>query len=254
MGHTIDYLYDGSFEGFLTCVYSHYYKERAAGIYPATSYQNTLFHDSCTVSTDMVKAEKVYDAIAGKISEQDLKRIYYVFLSSLPDKDNIAFQYIRMGFKLGRGISSYHSHPIVFAAQQAAKKVSFEAHRLTGLLRFTVLTLDKDDRNGEFLYAKIKPDHDVLALLGDHFSDRFKNEPFIIHDYRRNKALYCQNEKWHIGPIDEKALPGTSIEEKEYRRLWKNYFKNIAIKERTNPMCQKRMMPVRYWDCLTEMQ
>ena len=37
-----DYLYDGTFEGFLTCVYHHYYTEPAAGI--CLKKKNTSLH------------------------------------------------------------------------------------------------------------------------------------------------------------------------------------------------------------------
>ena len=37
-----DYLYDGTFEGFLTCVYHHYYTEQAAGICLKAEYQSSL--------------------------------------------------------------------------------------------------------------------------------------------------------------------------------------------------------------------
>ena len=250
MKERINYLYDGTFEGFLTCVYLHYYEDRAAGIYQADRYQDTILYRSRQIETDPDKATTVYEAIGAKISEHALRRIYYVFLADLPDKDNIAFRYTCMGFRLGGGLFSLHSDPTVYAAQQTERKVMGEAHRLMGLLRFSAL--DVENRH-EILYARIEPDHNVLELLGDHFSDRFKNDPFIIHDARRGKALYCQNGEWHIAPLDVKALPAFSAEEKEYRRLWKNYFESIAIEERKNAKCQKRLMPVRYWKNLTEM-
>ncbi len=253
MKEKINYLYDGSFEGFLTCVYCHYYEDRAAGIYPSESYQDTILFRSRQVETDPEKAAKVYSAIENKISSHALGRVYHVFLSSLPEKDNIAFRYICLGFRIGGSLFSLHSDPLVFAAQQAERKVSFEAHRLMGLLRFSALRLQKEGILSEMLYAKIEPDHDVLELLGEHFSDRFKNEPFIIHDARREKALYSENGNWFIAPLDAKALPGFSEEEQEYRRLWKRYFESIAIEERKNAKCQKRFMPARYWKNLTEM-
>ncbi|MGL5152900.1 MAG: DUF4130 domain-containing protein, partial [Clostridium sp.] len=40
--------------------------------------------------------------------------------------------------------------------------------------------------------------------------------------------------------------------EDNYTDLWKEYFKSVTIKERTNPKLQKRMMPKRYWENLTE--
>ncbi|HNX60154.1 MAG TPA: DUF4130 domain-containing protein, partial [Spirochaetota bacterium] len=42
--------------------------------------------------------------------------------------------------------------------------------------------------------------------------------------------------------------------EKEYRAMWRHYYREIAIPERTNPRCQKNFMPVRYWKYLTERQ
>jgi len=265
MKQKVDYLYDGSFEGFLTCVHSHYYEERAAGIYPAGGYQSSLVFPNRVVVTDAQKAEAVYDAIEAKISRQALQRTYHIFLSSDPEKDNIAFRYLCLGFRLGGKIFSLHSDPIVFAAQQTERKVSLEVHRLMGLIRFSVLQMvpegdavlpcvdSRGMRPPEILYAKLQPDHDVLELLGEHFSDRFKNEPFILHDERRRKALFSQQGNWYIAPLDPRALPEYSKEEKEYRRLWKQYFESIAIEERKNPKCQKRFMPVRYWKNLTEM-
>ena len=56
----IDYLYDGTFEGILTCVYHHYYTEKASGIYRSDTYQSTLLGGCMEVETDPVKATTVY--------------------------------------------------------------------------------------------------------------------------------------------------------------------------------------------------
>ncbi len=250
----MDYLYDGSFEGFLSCVYLHYYEENASGIYPKDYYQSKLLQPSRVVETDGARAQRVYDAIENKISDQALKRVYYVFLSNSGEKENIALEYLRLGFRLGSRVDALHSHPVVFSAQQLAHKVSLEAHRLTGLVRFSALGFHGEGGGRELLYARIEPDHDVTELLGEHFADRFKGDPFIIHDGRRGKALYSAEGHWHLAPLNEKALPDQSDQEKAYRRMWKMYFDTIAIEERINPACQKRMMPVRYWKNLTEMQ
>ena len=254
---SMDYLYDGSFEGFLSCIYLHYYEEKASGIYPQSSYQNKLLQPCRAVETDGIRAQKVYEAIELKISNQALKRVYYVFLSNSAEKENIALGYLRLGFRLGYKVDAYHSHPVIFEAQRIAQKVSREVHRLTGLVRFSVLGIDSaggGGNNRELLYAKIEPDHDVLELLGEHFSDRFRGDSFIIHDARRGKALYSAGGQWYIAPLNERALPGQSENEKVYRQMWKTYFDTIAIEERINPACQKRMMPVRYWKNLTEMR
>ena len=38
----IDYLYDGTFEGLLTCIYENYYTEKASGIFREEAYQSNL--------------------------------------------------------------------------------------------------------------------------------------------------------------------------------------------------------------------
>lgn len=241
----VDYLYDGSFEGFLTCIYDHYYKEKASGIFSSENYQPSMLNLFIEVETDGEKASKVYTAIKTKISPYDLQRIYRVFLSSIDNREALLLNYIRLGFKEGSKISLLHGNPYVSPMEKAEKKVTFEVHRLFGLLRFSVL-------ESGILYAVIEPDHDILEFLADHFSDRYKNDPFIIHDQRRNKALVAQSGQWYITDFTEKTLPHLSKNEKEYRALWKEYFQSIAIKERTNPRCQKNFMPVRYWKHLTE--
>ncbi|WP_027400427.1 TIGR03915 family putative DNA repair protein [Anaerovorax odorimutans] len=245
----MDYLYDGTFEGFLTCVYYHYYNERAAGIFTKDKYQMTLLGDYKEIKTEEDKAVKVYNAIKQKISNYDLKRIYKVFLSTVENKENKMLEYIVLGFKLGPKVSSLHGNATVFAVQDAEKKVGFEVHRLTGLLRFSVMVSQSGQ---EILYCEVEPDHDVLELLSSHFTDRFKHDPFIIHDKRRNKALIANEGKWYISDFSQDDVLDYSLEEREYRELWSKYFETIAIKERINPKCQKRCMPVRYWKNLTE--
>jgi hypothetical protein len=36
--------------------------------------------------------------------------------------------------------------------------------------------------------------------------------------------------------------------------LWREYFREIAIKERMNPRLQAKLMPRRYWKHLVEME
>jgi probable DNA metabolism protein len=139
----MDYLYDGSFEGFLCCVYLHYYEEKASGIYVQTRYQNKLFQPYKIVDTNYERAERVYEAIESKISSRALKRVYYLLLSNYEEKENIALNYLRLGFRLGAKVDSYHSHPAVYEAQQVARKVANEAHRLAGLVRFSVLRVNR---------------------------------------------------------------------------------------------------------------
>jgi probable DNA metabolism protein len=250
----VDYLYDGTFEGFLTCVHAYYYDEKASGIYRKDNYQASLLHGCRFIETDEEKAVRVYEAIERKISRDDLRRIYRVFLSSNADKENMLLQYILLGFREGSGISQLHSNPAVFAVQQCENKVSFETHRIKGLARFSALKNSASENGQEILYCCFEPDHDILELVANHFADRLKNDPFIIHDKTRSKAIFAQGGSWYIAGFTDQDLPKYGVAEKEYQDLWKKYFETIAIKERTNPRCQKNFMPVRYWKNLTELR
>ena len=249
----MNYLYDQSFEGFLTCVYHHWYTEKADGIFANEDYQLDLCRFATVVETDNEKAGRVMAAITKKLSKWDAQRIYQAFCSNEPEKELKLLRYIALGFKRGPKIRLLHGDPIVKAVEAAERRVGMEVHRLTGLVRFSE---KMDPTKGVLLlYAKIEPDNDVLEFLAPHFSDRYKNEPFVIHDLGREKALLAFGGKWEIAffgkEAEASALSQTEYET-AYAALWKQYFGVMATKERINPKCQRNFMPHRYWKHLTE--
>ena len=251
----MNYLYDQSYYGFLTCVYHNWYTEKADGIYPNDDYQLDFCRFAMTVETDAEKAERVLTAITEKLSEWDAKRVYQVFCSNEPDKEIKLINYLTLGFKAGPKIRLLHGDPVVKAVEAAERRVGLEVHRLTGLIRFSEV---RDRRTDNLiLYSKIEPDNDVLEFLAPHFSDRYKSDPFIIHDFGRGKALFAYDRKWEVTPFEEElkdsALDKTECEY-EYTALWKQYFKVMATRERVNPKCQRNFMPSRYWKNLTEIE
>ena len=257
----MDYLYDGSFDGFLCCVFRHYYREKAEGIFPAARYQGDLLRVCNIVETDEEEAARVYAAIERKMSTHDINGIYTVFRSSVPDKETALLRYIRLGFKEGSKLRPSFgpslrfgiTHPVVFAVLQAEQKVVREIHRMCGLARFSELAPGAGTAARPILYAPKAPDHDIVEFLAPHFCDRFKEEPFIIHDKGREKALVSAAGEWYITELrDADALAETDAE-RRYRKLWREYFDATAIRERSNPACQRRFMPARYWKNLTEM-
>ena len=64
------YIYDGSFDGLLTCIHAAYYKkDKIADIIPADNMQVNFLTQSIHIPTDTEKAKRVYDAIQTKISK-----------------------------------------------------------------------------------------------------------------------------------------------------------------------------------------
>ncbi len=252
----MDYLYDGSFDGLLTCIYYHYYQEAADGIYARESYQPSLLVESGLVCSNPDYAARVYKAIEEKISEAALARVYYAFLSSCPGKENIILNYLRLGFRMGSKIDFYHSHPQVHPLHKIACQVTREVHRFLGLLRFA--------DQGKFLYASLAPDHDILPLIADHFAERLAGERWVIHDQKRNGAIVYDGQtspekkpypqrRWYL--IDLDTVPASFLPEEDgYQELWKLYFTEISINSRRNPRLQAQFIPHRYRQHLVEFQ
>ena len=54
--------------------------------------------------------------------------------------------------------------------------------------------------------------------------------------------------------IDELEFPPADETEEQYRALWRQFYKTIAIEARHNPKCRMTHMPKRYWENMTEMR
>lgn len=121
------------------------------------------------------------------------------------------------------------------------KRVSGEIHSYKGLLRF-------DEMDG-FLFAKFKPENDILFYVFKHFKKRLVKEKFIIADTRRNIAVIYNGEKAEF--FDYKMTDNFKIED-NYVELWRVFYDAIAIKERKNGKLRTKNMPKKYWNNLPE--
>ena len=243
----MDYLYDGSFEGLLTCIYHHYYTDKADGIFTRDNYQMSLVSGFMEVETDPALADRVYDAMEEKISHYAVTCMYKTFLSSVPEREMKILRFAVLGFRTGPKITMMHGNDIALDVLSTVQKIGVEVEKMCQFVRFREL-------DSGVLYGQIEPDHDVTELLWHHFTDRFRNEPFIIHDVGRDKALIAYGGRWYISDFTLEDLPVYSAAEQDYERLWQEYFDHIAIKERINPRCQRNFVPMRYRKHLVEFQ
>jgi probable DNA metabolism protein len=244
----LTYIYDGTFEGFLTSIYNSYYsKDKPCKIVSVYDYEPILASNTRTIITEPLKSDKVYSAIRSKISQEALLNTFHVFLSSIKDSDTLLYEYIKLGFKLGKEVDIHLHNDIVLNIHKISRKVTLEKHRMLGFVRFTKL-------NNDIFYSSISPDHNILSLIANHFSERFQDQKWIIHDLRREIAIIYNEKEWvlSIMPKDYIEIEKMRENSEQYENLWKNYFANITIKERINPKLQKRMMPVRYREHLIE--
>ena len=240
----MDYLYDHSFDGFLTACAIHFQEKRASGIFPETHYQYRLDQVPKAIATDPVRAAAFYHELEERFSPDLAHRCGRVFLSDHPNKENLLLAYLNFGFETGRGFDSIFTHEKVEPVHTIAAAVEWEAARFLGLIRFQEIK--------GILYANFEPDNAILGLLAEHFLDRLHGEPWIIHDTKRNLAILCNGSKWRMVPFRRDFALTLPREELAIQQLWRGYFTHIAIPERKNPRLQAQYMPKRYWKDLIE--
>lgn len=240
------YNYDGSFEGFLCCVFESYaHKEKPADI---ISLKNTqpVFLDQYTVTTDMKKAARVKKSIPAKMGPDASHFLQRAHLSCLERKEMHMLELMYMGYKHGPKVLKMLAEDTVNILSKAVFQTGHEAHKYTGFVRFS--------SHGNLLISSIKPKNSVLPIIAPHFAARLSNERFLIFDETNKQVCAYANGRYVITDADDINMPAPETEEETYRQLWKMFYDTIAVEGRTNPRCRMTLMPKRYWDRMTEFQ
>lgn len=240
------YLYDGSMEGFLCCVYESVYSHTIpVDILPEDTAQPTLFRQQY-IETDLEKAARVWASIPKRISSEAAQLVWCVFLSCMPGKELAILRFLLLGYRQGRQVTYLVSHKIVQPLLAARQSLLNEAHLLKEFVRFS-------DYDG-MLAATITPKNFVLPFMAEHFCSRFKIENFLIFDRTHHAAIVHENQHARLISLDDLELPPVTAEEQRFRILWKRFYNTIAIEARTNPRCRMTHCPKRYWANMLEME
>jgi len=239
------YIYDGSFPGFLCCVFESVY----SAILPLDIFPKdaplTLF-DTKFITTDNEKAERVRNSISAKISERALTLVCTVFLSCLEQKELKLLKFLLQAYREGKKMLYKLGDPLAAPILAAEKNLLGEAHLLRGFVRFS------DIGNG--LISVITPKNYVLPFIAGHFILRYRDENFMIYDKTHKSALLYQDGKYEILQIENLEVPKVSEKEIMYQTLWKQFYKTISIESRENPRCRMTHMPKRYWENMLEVK
>ena len=212
-----------------------------------------LYH----VTTDEEKARRVWTGLEKHLPREAMKLISVSWLSELPELPTPLFLYIYKVFRQG-DISHNFADDDVLSVIDIAHSVLHEQLRMKQFIRF------QKAKDGTYL-AVVSPDHNVLPLITDHFSDRFNDQPWLIYDAKRHYGFYYDGKAAPIRVTfeDEAVVPFNlnngklnaevlSHDDQLFQDLWRTYFKAICIKERMNPRKQLKDMPRRYWKYMTE--
>lgn len=240
--------YDGNFDGFL-CVLFYCYKEKIIPENIVSEGNFSLFGEEKEINTETKKSKYFFDYLRKNIDDFTLKKIFFVFSSKNKIKDITIFKYLISYNKYKKDTEKYINLEHIKLFNDLYGKVAKEVHLLKGILRFRKMT------DGSY-YAPISPDNDVSKYLLAHFSERYSEEIWIIHDLKRKTAYKYENKKidfFYVEDFQEnKIKENYDSEEKEIQLLWKKFHESIAIKNRKNLKLQKNLMPYRYWKYLIE--
>lgn len=240
------YSYDGTFQGLMCCVFESFTKREIPENIIAGEPEQLFFGELRYIETNEAHAARVERSIPEKMGRETEIFIRKAFLSCAADKDILILRFMYMGYKYGSHALYMLGNDTVLSLHKAVKNCAEEAHKLEGFIRFT--------DTGDALASVIEPKNTVIPLLAHHFTDRYRNDSFLIYDKTHRMALIYSNYTAEIAENIEFELPEVNSEEEYYRSLWKTFYSAIAIRERFNPRCRMNMMPKRYWSNMVEME
>lgn len=245
---TVIYVYDGSFEGLMCVIFEAFAKkEQPMDIVSEDDYSPSLYGERHIV-TDYAHAQRVKKGIKEKMGPLAEKMVRNGFFFDEGGKETAIWNFVRFGLTTGfKKTASMVDTPEVSPLFKMCRAVGSEAHLLNGFTRF-------DDVGGA-LVAVITPKHYVLPIIRGNFCARYNNESFLIFDKTHHAALVHTPGKTAIIPIENVDTSFIDSEDNSmYRRLWKEYYKNIAIMDRYNPKCRMTHMPKRFWPNMLEVE
>lgn len=255
----IVYLYDGTFPGLLTAIDRWLTGGRwDDNITTEPGFEPDLFSEPHRVATDPGLALELFKTLEGTITKPVLQDIYFCYLSEVAGIETAIAQFIQKILENGPGFAGNFADETARTIRKTSDRVSYERHRYHGFIRFRKM-------NDGLYYAPIEPDHNIIELLAPHFTARFADQLWFIHDLRRHKGLYYDKVECRLVTGVE-AKPEAVLKVGEfnfqpevfeanepfYQELWNQYFEGITIKERENKRLQRQHMPKRYWKHMIE--
>ena len=244
---TVIYYYDGSYDGFLCCVFECFAeKEQPAAILDVNRADQMSMFGAKYIETDAERAERVRISIPKKMGLEAQDLLEKAFLTCLPEREMHMLRFMQLGYKTGRGICSRMTEPVVDKILKAVEHLEREGHLYLGFVRFAEC--------GDVLIAQIEPKNNILPIIAPHFLNRFSGEKFMIFDRTNKVALMYKDGEHAFLHAEHIELPPESPEEAAYRTMWRTFYDTIGIEGRRNESCRRTHMPKRYWRMMTEVQ
>ncbi len=184
-------IYDGSFNGFLTAVYTAYeLRLQVSGIRKRNESQEVLFAKNQEIKTDVDKARRVWQAIEQK-NYQAVKKIYFAFLSERKGVEHLLYRYIQSLFARASDEDASALVRLYDGIEAMAYRVGQEKKKTEASLRFV-------NTDGSARIATISPRANILPLIAKYFRSRIPNGSWIVYDKKRKYGLYYHHHQMEL--------------------------------------------------------
>ena len=237
------HIYDNTYEGLLCALFDVLsQKDKNAEIIPQSRVDGPSLYYTRYVTMDREHADRI-GAMLERFRPGTSARYYTAWLSHDEHVEEYALAATRYAIKHKCDPFALRQYHAVHELDRLARLVGGEAHRMLQFVRFKKLR--------ERVYAAdIRPEYEVLPLIGSHFHMRFRDVAFIIRDLNHRRAILSNTREWYIAELPEHNPPLDA--DGEYEDLWRTYFDNIAIPHRRNPKLQQQFVPLKYRSTMTE--
>ena len=165
------YRYDGTFQGFLCCIFESYSRKEIPAAVCAPDRGQISLYDSCEIVTDPARAQRVARGLE-RLGPTVKERITTGFLSDDPEHELILLRFARICFEKGPAAARATGDPDICAAFDLERAVNNEACKYIEFIRF--------EQRDMMLGTVIHPKNRILPLLRGHFCSRLPDEDFLI--------------------------------------------------------------------------
>jgi probable DNA metabolism protein len=211
------YLYDGTLEGLLCCVFESYTRREVPdAVCDDGDLQYSLDQRLVRIETKAAHANRVWNGLAAQCGEEVAMKIRSCFLSCEHERATWLLRYMRLAFAHGRAVIGMLAHPDVLPVEKMCSLVGRESKRFIEFVRFELM------ENGVY-FARISAQNNVMPLIMPHFADRYTDQPFIIYDPAHGVAGVYDLNEWYLVETDSINLPPAADAEREWKAMWKKY-------------------------------
>lgn len=219
------WLYDGTFDGFLSAVFDLYWQRTAdVRIRKELVYIPSMREQAIFMPTVTANAERVWIGLGKRLSPRVMQDLFACYLAEQDGEEDNMVAFIRYVFATGQALEPDAQHPGLLRVKELAAKAWQEKQALEEQLRFEIAIEEEP-----LYYAMVEQAYNVLPLTVAYFKQRYTAQRWFIYDLgRRYGIFYAHGRADATVLLFEAAQRAThdiaavwTPDEGMYRRLWK---------------------------------